>query len=696
MKDNNSGETNDVVFPNSNFKYLPRKWSIKINDFQVLVIYDKVGKLNDKGLSNVLYKNIIEGNITNLPIFQDNIESDTFIIWQQSYQENKELFFKLRLNARNELILTIAKVIVTYLLNKYENHFKTSINNHPRLKEKEFIDQLIQKFDYILKNDTFLADYEVWNDFCKWFKTYLTDWVLEDMERTIGLSRLKKMPENQLNELFHKYISKNLSGNSQFMLNFKDVVNCYVQNWITKIISSMDIKNISIDKTIKLLDLNENTILGHNSKIIPRRDITLTLIDQGNLLVMSNAPYQSVRESLSNKSFKSYEYTPWPTAQICKGTIEGKVQIKPYRFDRNGLAVDDQTIIQGSWVQAKKLSELDVDVYDALCSFFLSKAKHHKDIVEIHLDDLLSIRGLKPKLGGNGRRGGYEMKQREQILKALTNLQSLWIDLEKAIIYEKGKPVQMKLQGRAFIFIDQNHNEYCIGNQPLEKKLLFTVDEVFAKFLYGSGRQMALLPVQALQYNPYQEIWEKKLTRYFSWRWRTQARKGDYLQPHKISSLLHAIGKKMNERTPSRTRERLEQALDILLEDGVVASWQYEKWDESIVSNNGWARIWGNSTIVIDPPETIKEQYLPIERNRKRTDKPHTNQKFSGRQMSERNLGEQIKSIRRKLDLTLLQVAEELEISVSYLSNIERGLRIPSNKIKNRVTRWMQLFEFNQ
>lgn len=94
----------------------------------------------------------------------------------------------------------------------------------------------------------------------------------------------------------------------------------------------------------------------------------------------------------------------------------------------------------------------------------------------------------------------------------------------------------------------------------------------------------------------------KNLIRYLSWRWRTQARKGDYLQPHKIRTLLEATGKEMNERTPSRTRDRLEQAFDTLLEDGVIAAWHYEKWDESIASTNGWSRIWENSTVLIEPP----------------------------------------------------------------------------------------------
>ncbi|CAM5702905.1 hypothetical protein LSPH24S_01455 [Lysinibacillus sphaericus] len=63
---------------------------------------------------------------------------------------------------------------------------------------------------------------------------------------------------------------------------------------------------------------------------------------------------------------------------------------------------------------AQSLTDLDVDMFDALCSIFLSKARYVEDIIEIHFNDLLRIRGLKPKLGGEGRRGGYEQQQKRQ------------------------------------------------------------------------------------------------------------------------------------------------------------------------------------------------------------------------------------------------------------------------------------------
>ncbi|WP_342514779.1 helix-turn-helix transcriptional regulator [Sporosarcina sp. FSL K6-1522] len=672
----------DKANPTKEKDCVKTRWSQKINRFYVLCIYDQAGKLDDHMYKNKIWGKHAHEVPTTISVFSEPGNSSTFIIWDTTYQQSEALFSKLRLEARNELILRIATNLVAYLIKEYETNVKTATTDHPDLKDPHFIEQLIQKFDAFLKTNTFLMNHAVWEEFCHWFETHLTEWILEDMEEVVGYEQMEKLSENELNDLFFTYLTENSSRNPEFLSRFTKIVNVYTQDWINRLISSMNTTFFSPEKIRELLGIPDE------ASAVTKKDITFTLIDQGNVLVMSNAPYQSVREVLSKKSFQREEAIPWPTARIHKGSIEGIVQMKP-----NGVTKQKATndvLIQEAWAQAKALSEVVVDVYDGLCSFFLSTARYHKDTVEIYVDDLLAIRGLKPKLGGSGRRGGYETNQREQILKALSIIQDLWIDLDKAMIYEKGRPVQLQLQGRAFIFKDHKNREICIDEQLLERKLLFTVDEVFAKYLYGSGRQVALLPIQALHYNPYREAWEKKLTRYFSWRWRTQARRGDYSQPHKISTLLEATGEQLNERTPSRTRDRLEQAFDTLLRDGVIASWQYEKWDESIASSKGWARIWENTMVLIEPPEVIAEQYLSIGKNRKVQNEANAKAEPSVGKLNPEEITEQLRDRRKNMNLSLSELAEELEISASYLSNIERKIKVPSPKIQVRMMNWLQ------
>ena len=44
-------------------------------------------------------------------------------------------------------------------------------------------------------------------------------------------------------------------------------------------------------------------------------------------------------------------------------------------------------------------------------------------------------------------------------------------------------------------------------------------------------------------------------------------------------------------------------------------------------------------------------------------------------------MGDRIKEVRKKHDLTQEQLAEKLDISVEYVSQIERGIKIPSMQI---------------
>ncbi len=295
------------------------------------------------------------------------------------------------------------------------------------------------------------------------------------------------------------------------------------------------------------------------------------------------------------------------------------------------------------------------------------------------------MRGLKLKLGGDGRRGGYEAKQKEQVINALKNIQSIWLTIEKTVLYKNNKPVQVSVQGRTFVFKNLDGKEYVVSKKTCSKSVCFTVDKVFAKYLTVSQRQVALLPIKAIQYHAYRFNCEKQLCRYLSWRWRTQAYKGDFLQKNKVSTLLEATGETLNERSPLRTRDRFEKALDQLAQDGLIAAWHYVKWNEEITTNKGWAKYWLNTSVVIEPPNLVKEHYRSIEKNKKY----NTEQKSAKKEMEDQRLGEKVLKCRKERNLTLLQLAEELQVSAPYISNIERNQVKPSAKLKAKILKWL-------
>jgi len=133
--------------------------------------------------------------------------------------------------------------------------------------------------------------------------------------------------------------------------------------------------------------------------------------------------------------------------------------------------------------------------------------------------------------------------------------------------------------------------------------------DVFAKFLFGPGRQTALLSQSALNYDPYRQKWEKRLARYLAWIWRISS--GRTQEGLLVQTLLDATNMEIDKNRPNRTRERLEEALDRLA-DMVVTSWQYERIDENLLSKRGWWRDWLECKILITAPTSIRDQYKKI------------------------------------------------------------------------------------
>ncbi|HEX5501023.1 MAG TPA: helix-turn-helix domain-containing protein, partial [Thermomicrobiales bacterium] len=185
-----------------------------------------------------------------------------------------------------------------------------------------------------------------------------------------------------------------------------------------------------------------------------------------------------------------------------------------------------------------------------------------------------------------------------------------------------------------------------------------------------------------LKYDPYRQTWEKRLARYLSWQWRTKARNSDYLRPYRVATLLDAVGKDLDERRPAVTRERLEKALDLLQRDGVIAAWQYDRWEEGLAHQRGWGRSWLEATLLIEPPEGVKEHYQPLERQRQP----------ALRAALPAGLGERIKRRRKDLGLNQKEAGELLGVTQAYISMLERG-KITGERLsaafRQRLETWL-------
>lgn len=415
-------------------------------------------------------------------------------------------------------------------------------------------------------------------------------------------------------------------------------------------------------------------------------------IPQGMMVVLSSGHFQSLREALYKNTFRQVEGTPWPTAALDRGGTKGFAQLRPPILDSEPLLpqVQMQAWAQTMWRQQSELSDLDADALDALCALYLSQARDADDAAVADVDEILGMRGLKPKRGGAGRRGGYEPEQREEMLRALSHIQNLWINIAEVKVYERdsngrrsAEPAIKTLQSRPFIITDRMGQMRLDGYMDVER-FIFRPGKAFAAFLFGSGRQTGLLFQKALQYDPYRRKWEKRLTRYVSWHWRAVARTGEFTQTYRVQTLMDAVGERLNERYPAKTQARLEKALDTLMEDGVIAAWQYARWDESVTESRGWGNEWLTATVTIEAPDEIKAYYTRlIEDERGGGGMPPQPPEGPA------HLGEALRRQRETRGLTQMQVAEMLGIRQGYLSKLERGKLTPSVKLAKLIEAWL-------
>ena len=415
-------------------------------------------------------------------------------------------------------------------------------------------------------------------------------------------------------------------------------------------------------------------LLGLPQTAPPRlqRQGVLPLLREAHLTVLSAAHYQAVREAIYKNTFHHVEGLPWPTALVATGPARGHVQLRPIVADTQPWMPPEEVEAwaQRMWRQRAELSDLDADALDALSTLWLGQARTPKDDAIAHVDDLLNLRGLMARRNGQGRRGGYESDQRTAMLQALGRVQSLWLQMAEVEVYEatrtgRRRATQKGIQSRAFVITDLFGQLRPDGFLDVEK-FVFRPGQVFGHFLFGPGRQTALLSAQALHYDPLRQTWEKRLTRYLSYQWRCRAHNGDYLQPYRVVTLLDAVGNTVDPRHPARTRTRLERTLETLLGDRVIAAWQYDHWDEAHMDRQGWVDHWLKATILIEPPEVIRQQYQRLA------------QYETAPQVAlpaPDSLGVRLKRQRLQRGLTLIQAAEQLGISPSYLSRLEQGRR---------------------
>lgn len=628
---------------------MTERFTEKIDAFFTLFIYE-MNEMSALQMEQFLAENI---DVTDSTMFLKDFK--IYVLTADSYYMNEQLYVTIRQQAREKVISNFIQFAVLYALKRRPHVTLSTVTSSAQLMS------LFKHVEAALVEKVKGREIATWKDYNAWWKQRITEKTLEHLILHYGVQQLEQATRQQFNALFLETLNIQFMQNERFLQQMNEESKHYYQSFVTLMVQEV------------------NEILAQYDKS-QQRDATtdfsqLTAVP--NYVSVPNfVVYQAIREVMYQKNFTTAPDT-YPTATFSKGRTNGSIMIHPCCID------DEVQRLERAHEHRVQLSTIAVDVLDILCVLFIYRAKHPTDTIEVELADILKMRGLREKLGGQGRRGGFEKKQKEQIIGALQHIQSLLVTVDQTTLYKQNKPTQVRAQGRIFLFQTATGEPDKIRATTCRTKITFTVDTLFAKYLLAPKKQLALLPIVALTYHAYRMSAEKQLSRYLSWRWRTQAFKGNYLQPNKVRTILHAMGETLNERAPMRTRERLEKTLDTLMQDGVIADWHYVKWDEQIATTRGWAKYWLNTALIIEPADQVKEHYASIEQNNRYRQAPPPTQKDDV-------VGAQLTALRKSKKLTILQLAEQLGVTAPHISNIEKNKARPSPALRKKIIAWME------
>ncbi len=417
-----------------------------------------------------------------------------------------------------------------------------------------------------------------------------------------------------------------------------------------------------------------------------RRRAQAPAIDLRALVSSSAQPFSEARRALLHaKSMTTSDASPFPTTEVRKRRFNMTVQLVPGQIDDmlafGYLPPDERAVLER--IAHRMLGEttpLAAHALTGICHLWLQKASGPDSVVDIRLDELIAMRGTRAKKSGSGRRGGYRPEQRREMLQAVMQAGSLWvrIELDDKAAKREGKPF---VETRVFVVTDRAGQKLLDGELDYQSIRIMPGRD-FARYLWRADRQTALIGIATLGLDPYRHVPETRLSYYFDNLWRVRASTKTYTQPFHVSTLLAEAGLLES----AAGYERLEKALDLMLERRIFAAWQYEDGFDGTITPA--------TRVTIEPTDWICSQYAEIEQPQQKQKAKRAPRRAAAVAVAGPgdSLGERLGRARRRLGLSQMIVAEEAGVSQRAYSEAERGVRA-GDDVRRKLGRWLERVE---
>ncbi len=449
------------------------------------------------------------------------------------------------------------------------------------------------------------------------------------------------------------------------------------------------LKENSLNMHFPVIDMYVLQTLGEKQRALMSRRaarlIASTSYKRNMEMIPSNLIYQFVQRAIARapEGIFSAEGAEFPIYSEKKNGFNASMEMRPNENLPAMLLPNYNEILASMNQKIDQLGDIAVDVMDIILSRYM---RENPENISITTDEILKARGVKPKMK-DGYSAGFRPDDRRRIGEVLLAMDNLWITVGEMEVFVKGrKPPQRFREKSRLMMITGVTEQVALVGESIPLIWQVRIGKVFSTLLASDmATQYALLSSKTLQYDPYHQKWEKRLSRYFHPLWRIRQADGSYSDPIRVKTLLEAIGMNADHRNPQRTRERFEQALDRLTEDGILGGWTYENAPEDECAQRGWYKRWLEWRVIASPnadllalyrasgeslPSNKEPAFLPPSQNTK----PAID----------------LRATRKQLKLTQAQLAEALGVSRSQIAQIESGARMPSDNFTAAFLTWVE------
>ncbi len=392
---------------------------------------------------------------------------------------------------------------------------------------------------------------------------------------------------------------------------------------------------------------------GSGPKTLPAVTAVFGPVSQ-QVAIPSALPVQAVLAAYSNAHSGADRWSDPEDSQQPPSFVYAKpagttvLQIRPTDHDLSDRVVDER-VIRSLWRQVRALSDLDGDVFLATLAQAMAAPADEKGAVWITGGQILDYRGIQPIMkrdspGGPLRRAGHRHEDLARIAECVQRMTNTWITVRQALEERivSGKRTRKKrrlltLESRLIQvsevirqrdlldILDDSTSSPSMsalsqtGAERSESRAESTRGETtplrqpvrpvgaaqesitiawryqmgswLTPFLEAPNQHIAWLVQQALRYDPYRELFEKRLARYLIFNLRIPAVNGNAVMTTTVGALIEELSLPISEDHPDRSKQRFEQALETLRQDRQIDAWRYLP-DNPPLPARRWASTW--------------------------------------------------------------------------------------------------------